>query len=156
MKRSPPKLCPPLCEVLKNKKLLILCLYSQGTYNLEWGDIQCISQKEEFQKISVTCALNADSSKFTESIKKQLRTSLEVPWLRLQASDAGGVGSIPGQGTKIPHATPCSMAKKKNKKKQLNRAGCAFLNVHLTGYVWLHDNMDSANDRNSQLLWNTC
>ena len=118
MKRSPPKLCPPLCEVLKNKKLLILCLYSQGTCNLEWGDIQCISQKEEFQKISVTCALNADSSKFTESIKKQLRTSLEVPWLRLQASDAGGEGSIPGQGTKIPHATPCSMAKKKKKQEE--------------------------------------
>ena len=44
---------------------------------------------------------------------------------------------------------------KKIKKKQL-KAGHAFLNVHLTGYVWLHDNMDSANDRNSQLLRNTC
>ena len=46
--------------------------------------------------------------------------------------------------------------KKKNKKQQLNRAGRAFLNVHLTGYVWLHDNMDSANDHSSQLLWNSC
>ena len=53
---------------------------------------------------------------------------------------------------------PCHAAwpKKKTKKQQLNRAGRAFLNVHLTGYVWLHDNMDSANDPNSQLLWNTC
>ena len=25
-------------------------------------------------------------------------------WLRLQASNAGGAGSIPGWGTKIPHA----------------------------------------------------
>ena len=33
------------------------------------------------------------------------RTSLIVQWLRLQASNAGGVGSIHSQGTKIPHAT---------------------------------------------------
>ena len=30
--------------------------------------------------------------------------SLVVQWLRLHASSAGGLGSIPGQGTKIPHA----------------------------------------------------
>ena len=27
-----------------------------------------------------------------------------VQWLRLRASTAGGVGTIPGLGTKIPHA----------------------------------------------------
>ena len=31
-------------------------------------------------------------------------TSLVVQWLRLHASNAGGTGSIPGWGTKIPHA----------------------------------------------------
>ena len=31
-------------------------------------------------------------------------TSLAVQWLRFRTSNAGGVGSIPGQGTKIPHA----------------------------------------------------
>ena len=30
--------------------------------------------------------------------------SLVVQWLKLQASNAEGTGSIPGQGTKIPHA----------------------------------------------------
>ena len=35
------------------------------------------------------------------------------PWLRLHASNAGGVGSIPGQGTKIPHAVWHSQKKKK-------------------------------------------
>ena len=30
-------------------------------------------------------------------------TFLAVQWLRFQASTAGGVGSIPGQETKIPH-----------------------------------------------------
>ena len=31
-------------------------------------------------------------------------TSLVVQWLRFHSSTAGGTGSIPGQGTKIPHA----------------------------------------------------
>ena len=42
------------------------------------------------------------------------QTSLENQWLRICTSDAGGVGSIPGWGTKIPHS--CSVAKKLNKK----------------------------------------
>ena len=33
-----------------------------------------------------------------------LGTSLAVQWLRLHASTAGGMCSIPGRGTKIPHA----------------------------------------------------
>ena len=32
-------------------------------------------------------------------------TSLAVQWVRFQASDTGGTGLIPGQGTGIPHAT---------------------------------------------------
>ena len=34
-----------------------------------------------------------------------------VQWLRLCTSNAGGVGSTPGQGTMIPHT--CHVAKKK-------------------------------------------
>ena len=33
-----------------------------------------------------------------------LGTSLVVQWLRLCTASAGGVGLIPGRGTKIPHA----------------------------------------------------
>ena len=44
-------------------------------------------------------------------------TSLAVQWLRLHASTAEGMGSIPGQGTKIPHATWCRHKKKKKNKK---------------------------------------
>ena len=33
-----------------------------------------------------------------------LETSLAVQWLRLRASSAGGMGSIPGQETTIPQA----------------------------------------------------
>ena len=40
-------------------------------------------------------------------------TSLAVQWLRLCTSTAGGTGSIPGQGNKIPHAMQCNQKKKK-------------------------------------------
>ena len=36
-----------------------------------------------------------------------------VQWLRLHASTAGGVGSIPGQGTKILHTVQHGQKKKK-------------------------------------------
>ena len=39
-----------------------------------------------------------------------------IQWLRHHASNAGGIGSIPGQGTKIPHATGCGKKKKIIKK----------------------------------------
>lgn len=42
---------------------------------------------------------------FTSLVYQEAKTeaALEVHWLRLHASTAGGVGSIPGQGTKILH-----------------------------------------------------
>ena len=40
-----------------------------------------------------------------------------VQWLRLHASNAGGASSIPGRGTKIPHATWRSQKIRKKKKK---------------------------------------
>ena len=43
-------------------------------------------------------------------------SSLAVQWLGLRASTAGGTGSIPGQGTKIPHAMVCPKKKKKSHK----------------------------------------
>ena len=35
--------------------------------------------------------------------EEQRGTSLAVQWLRLSISDAGGMGSIPGWGSKIPY-----------------------------------------------------
>lgn len=40
-------------------------------------------------------------------------TSLAVRWLGLQTSTAGGVGSTPGQGTKILHVALLGQKKKK-------------------------------------------
>ena len=44
---------------------------------------------------------------------------LVVRWLRLHTSNADGVGSIPGQETKIPHAKQCSQRIKKLKHKNI-------------------------------------
>ena len=44
--------------------------------------------------------------------KTKTRTSLVVHWLRLHTNTAGGMGSIPGQGTKILYATECSQKEK--------------------------------------------
>ena len=47
-------------------------------------------------------------------LKIIIGTSLVVQWLRLQTSIAGGMGSIPGLGIKIPHAIWHGQKKRKN------------------------------------------
>jgi len=47
-------------------------------------------------------------------------TSLTVQWLRLHTSNAGVLGLIPGQGTKIPHAV-----KPSNNNNERNACGKA-------------------------------
>ena len=49
---------------------------------------------------------------------KPRRTSLAVQWLRLDASNAGGLDSILGLGTRIPRAMGCGQKKKTNKKER--------------------------------------
>ena len=62
-----------------------------------------------------------------------LGTPLVVQWLKLCSPNAGDAGSVPGQGTTIPHAatkTQCSQINKsilkkwKKKKKQQPTAAC--------------------------------
>ena len=43
-------------------------------------------------------------------------TFLVVQWLAVRTSDARGTGSLPGQGTKIPHAMWYGQEKEKKKK----------------------------------------
>ena len=52
-------------------------------------------------------------SSFISFKKKIGGTPLAVQWLRLRASTAVGTGSIPGSGTKIPHALQQGKKKKK-------------------------------------------
>ena len=46
--------------------------------------------------------------------KYVLGTSLAVQWLQLHTSNAQGIGLIPGQGTKTPHATQCGQKMNNN------------------------------------------
>ena len=62
--------------------------------------------------------LNTEMNKTNLVRKKEGRTSLVVQWLRLCLSNAEGMGSIPGKGTKIPNGTWCSQKLNKLKKKR--------------------------------------
>ena len=48
-------------------------------------------------------------------------TSLVVQWLRLCISTAEGAGSIPGRGTKIPHAAWHSKKKRKKNPQKTSK-----------------------------------
>ena len=50
--------------------------------------------------------------------KLKMGTSLAVQWLILHVPNAGGVGLIPGQGTKILHVAQCLENKQTTKKKK--------------------------------------
>ena len=54
-----------------------------------------------------------------EQVQERLREGLPclAQWLRLHAPNAGGKCSIPGQGTKIPHAAWCGQKKKKERER---------------------------------------
>ena len=49
--------------------------------------------------------------------KHEAGTSLVVQWLELLTSNAGGRGSVPGRGTRTPHAARRGQNIKKKKKK---------------------------------------
>ena len=46
--------------------------------------------------------------------------SLDIQWLRLHAFTARDIGSIPGWGTRIPHAAQQSQKKLKKKKDSID------------------------------------
>ena len=59
-------------------------------------------------------------------IQTCIGNSLAVQWLGLHAFTAKGMGSIPGQGTKIPQATQYSKNKtKENKNKYAHNLPCS-------------------------------
>ena len=61
------------------------------------------------------------SAKMLNFKKALWGASLAVQCLRLRASTAGGAGSIPGQGTKIPHAAWHGQPPKKRHYVKLKR-----------------------------------
>ena len=71
---------------------------------------------------------------YTEQKTLLLGTSLEVQWLKLCASNAEGVGSIPGRGTKIPHATYHGQEKEK-----LNFNKFSLSIISLMDHAWCYN-----------------
>jgi len=55
--------------------------------------------------------------------KSSREISLAVQWLRLLTSTAGGSGSIPGLGSKIPSAA-AQQKKKRRKRKKVPEVCC--------------------------------
>ena len=56
-------------------------------------------------RVSKTGMHNLTKNLTDQEIYETIQTSLVGQWLRLHIANAGEVGSIPGQGPKIPHAT---------------------------------------------------
>ena len=50
-----------------------------------------------------------------------------VQWLGLCASTAGGMGSVPGQGTKNPQAVWCGQEQKQVKKQKQKKSSVKIL-----------------------------
>ena len=63
------------------------------------------------EKISLRVTLVAQQREMRWVLRDRMmriRDGAGRKWLRLSASNAGGMGSTPGRGAKIPHATQCS------------------------------------------------
>ena len=71
-------------------------------------------EKMNFHNDKSGCDKKDEDVQGSDAGKKLLGTSLAVQWLRLHTSNAGGVGSIPGQENTIPHATVWQKIKIKN------------------------------------------
>ena len=80
-------------------------------------------------------ACHKERNLFKKFCIKRVRKGLQ--WLKLCASTEGGTGvasSIPGQGTKIPHAWRCSQKLKKKKKLKYKIVGLHSASLHLPSF----------------------
>ena len=66
------------------------------------------------------------------------RVSLLVQWLRRHTSTSGGMGLIPGQGTKILHATQHGQQNLKQKQEGGLHGDGMVLHLDGSGYMNLH------------------
>ena len=78
-------------------------------------------------------------------------TSLVIQWLRLCISNAGGVGLILSQGTKIPHAELCSQ--KKSKQASKNRQIFSVIRRKKSKVLWIFLNHEPKVNRQKIGNW---
>ena len=72
---------------------------------------KCLSTGDQLNELWEIHAVES-SPRYCDNSKRTGGPSLVVQWLRLRPSTAGGMGSIPGRGTKISHAARCSQTNK--------------------------------------------
>ena len=97
-------------------------------------------------------------------VKSQAGTLQVVQWSRLHAPNTGGTSSIPGQETKIPHAS-CHAAKKKSRspghpagdcgqeqRQALNQATLLLRSSMLPPYLTVQGWVTEINKRHSVIF----
>ena len=68
----------------------------------------------------------------------QMGTSLAGQWLRYCTPNAGGMGSIPGQGTTILYAAGTAQKKKKKEKKNIYIYTHTYIHTHIYIYLFIY------------------
>ena len=83
-------------------------------------------------------------------LKSKIGTSLVVQWSILHTFNAGGTGSIPGHGTKIPHATQSSLFKGKERKAASEKCTLPSFRMSIPHDSQLHKGSSIGAAHNSQ------
>ena len=98
------------------KKIVNHLLYSHNLYDIVHQPYPHPPKKKLVWWKNSSCHIHRSCPNFQKW--SVTRTSPVVQWLRLGASMAGGTGSVPGRGTKIPQTMKHSQKKEENKKKR--------------------------------------
>ena len=121
-----PSLSPALILTPILRQPLIFCQYRLVCTFLECYISEIIQHILFFFLVSLTSFIQNNYYEIYP------RTSLAVQWLRLWASTAGGMGSIPGRGTKIPHVERC-----RQKKKHIKIYPCRSMPIVIPFHCWV-------------------
>ena len=94
----------------------------------ECGQKTASYKRKELRTTSATYLIDEELISLTYILKKTTKKqkkkdgiSLVIQWLGLCASTTGGMGSIPGQGTGIPHASKWGQKKKQTNQKNTRK-----------------------------------
>ena len=84
---------------------------SAGKWNLHWAVPAWLGHSHlKLGRVVYTSFFEPDQTLCSKGTLPE--TSLTVGWLRLHSPNAGGMGSIPSQGIKIPQAARCGPPKR--------------------------------------------
>ena len=108
--------------VLGDEAWVLLCSHSKSHVE-QSGKIHAKFLNPATSLSTDKCAQALSTVTSKKKKKKKHTTLLAVQWLRLCASNAGGLGWIAGWGTRIPHAMGHSKKKKQNTTNPVTSKG---------------------------------